>query len=189
MMKKQIPNNTTIDLCGRLTVTKKTHGFRRYITLCGMAYLLATLGSASAAQDNSASAAQDKKASASEVRSSRLVLKLVKTEALPVIGTQHPDTQDIRGGFEAGTTVKLSIDGKTAYHMVTSTLETVGWKRLRTEHWTSEDGMNWARHKVLFRPRHHPETSLWELTGSPFFFFDESKNRWYIYFNYMASLR
>ena len=132
---------------------------------------------------------QAEKAAGPESPSSRLYLELVKTESLPVIGVNHPDTWDIRGGFEAGTTVKLTIDGKTAYHMVTSTLETPGWSRMRTEHWVSEDGMNWARHNILFRPRHHPETGLWELTGSPFFFFDEARNRWFLYFNYMAFSR
>jgi hypothetical protein len=123
---------------------------------------------------------------ATGIKKTRLCLELVKTEPAPVIGSGHPDTRDIRGGFEAGTTVKVRIKGKTAYHMVTSALETVGWARLRTEHWVSDDGLNWARHKVLFYPRHDPATGLWELTGSPFFFFDEEADRWYIYFNYVA---
>ena len=116
----------------------------------------------------------------------KLCLELVKTEELPVIGFSHPDTKDILGGFEAGTTVKLTINGKTAYHMVTSTLEKPGWAHMRTEHWVSEDGLKWRRHRVLFYPRHNPDTGLWELTGSPFFFFDEKADRWFIYFNYMA---
>ena len=126
------------------------------------------------------------KAETSASSSLKLCLELVKTKERPVIGSAHPDTKDILGGFEAGTTVKVTLNGKTAYHMVTSTLEEPGWKQMRTEHWVSEDGLNWRRHKVLFYPRHNPDTGLWELTGSPFFFFDEKADRWFIYFNYMA---
>ena len=122
-------------------------------------------------------------------KTSRLYLELVKTEPAPVIGAQHPDAKDIPAGFEAGTTVKVTIDGKSAYHMVTSTMETFGrtrWADMRAEHWISEDGNHWRRHKVLFRPGKNPETGMWELTGSPFFFFDEKADRWFVYFNFMA---
>jgi hypothetical protein len=122
-------------------------------------------------------------------KSTRLYLELVKTEPVPVIGLQHPDSKDIPAGFEAGTTVKVTIDGKTAYHMVSTTMETFGatrWANMRTEHWISEDGSNWRRHKILFRPGWNPETGMWELTGSPFFFFDEKEDRWFVYFNFMA---
>ncbi len=118
----------------------------------------------------------------------RLQLELVQTEPVPVIGSQHPDAKDIPAGFEAGTTVKVTLHGKSAYHMVTTTMETTAgrWDHMRTEHWISEDGRHWHRHKILFRPGWNPETGMWELTGSPFFFFDETANRWFVYFNFMA---
>ena len=59
-------------------------------------------------------------------KTTRLCLELVKTEPVPVIGPQHPDAKDIPAGFEAGTTVKVKIHGKSAYHMVTTTMETFG---------------------------------------------------------------
>jgi len=124
-----------------------------------------------------------------KIESSRLRLELVKTEPVPVIGAQHPDAQDIPAGFEAGTTVKVAIHGQTAYHMVTTTMETIGktrWAHMRTEHWVSTDGNTWRRHKILFRPGTNPETGMWELTGSPFFFFDETEDRWFVYFNFLA---
>jgi hypothetical protein len=65
-------------------------------------------------------------------------------------------------------------------------METPGWSHMRTEHWISDDGSTWRRHKVLCYPRKHPETGLWELTASPFFFFDEQAQRWFVYFNYLA---
>ena len=118
-----------------------------------------------------------------------LRLELVKTEPVPVIGPLNPDAKDIPGGFEAGTTVKVTINGNSAYHMVTTTMETSGamrWANMRTEHWISEDGLHWRRHMVLFRPGINPVTGLWELTGSPFFFFDKKADRWFVYFNFMA---
>jgi hypothetical protein len=122
-------------------------------------------------------------------KATRLQLDLVKTEPVPVIGVDHPDAKDIPAGFEAGTTVKVTIDGKSAYHMVSTTMETFGatrWADMRAEHWVSEDGSTWRRHKVLFRPGKNPETGMWELTGSPFFFFDPTADRWFVYFNFMA---
>ena len=126
---------------------------------------------------------------ATAYKSTRLSLELVKTEPVPVIGSQHSDAQDIPAGFEAGTTVKVKINGESAYHMVTSTMETFGatrWANVRTEHWISEDGSTWRRHKILFRPGWNPETGMWELTASPFFFFDEKEDRWFVYFNFLA---
>ena len=122
-------------------------------------------------------------------KTARLQLELVKTEPIPVIGANHPDAKDIPAGFEAGTTVKVSIKGQTSYHMVSTTMETIGntrWAYMRAEHWISDDGTNWRRHKILFRPDSNPETGMWELTGSPFFFFDEKADRWFVYFNFMA---
>ena len=119
----------------------------------------------------------------------RLQLQLVKTEPIPMIGENHPDVKDIPAGFEAGTTLKATINGKTAYHMVSTTMETFGgtrWADMRAEHWISEDGNTWKRHRVLFRPGKNPETGMWELTGSPFFYFDEKADRWFVYFNFMA---
>jgi phosphotransferase system IIB component len=122
-------------------------------------------------------------------KATRLCLEVVSTEPVPVIGANHPDAKDIPAGFEAGTTVKVTINGQTAYHMVTTTMETTGatrWANMRTEHWLSNDGTNWKRHKILFRPGKNSETGMWELTGSTFFFFDEKANRWFVYFNFMA---
>jgi hypothetical protein len=64
--------------------------------------------------------------------STRLYLELVNTEAAPVIGASHPDAKDIPAGFEAGTTVKVTIHGKSAYHMVSQ----IGFS-------CSEDGLTW----------------------------------------------
>jgi hypothetical protein len=116
----------------------------------------------------------------------RLRLELIKTEPLPVIDASNPDAKETPGGFEAGSTVKLSIDGVTAYHMISTTMETSGWAHMRTEHWVSEDGFKWRRQNVLFRPHFDAETGLWILTGSPFPFYDTRDDRWYVYFNYMA---
>jgi hypothetical protein len=119
----------------------------------------------------------------------KLSLELIKTESFPVIDSLNSNSKDIPGGFEAGSTVKLKINGQTAYHMISTTMETVGknrWDHMRTEHWISEDGFRWCRKSVLIYPHFDPETGFWILTGSPFPYFDSIDNKWYIYFNYMA---
>jgi hypothetical protein len=119
----------------------------------------------------------------------KLYLELIKTESFPVIDSLNPDSKDIPGGFEAGSTVKLTINGQTAYHMISTTMETVGkkrWDHMRIEHWISKDGFLWSRKSALIYPHFDPETGLWILTGSPFPWFDNIDNKWYIYFNYMA---
>ena len=153
--------------------------------LVGMAVLMAAV--AAPAADVKSGKENNKPATTN--KATRLQLELVQTEPVPVIGVNHPDARDIPAGFEAGTTVEVTIDGKSAYHMVSTTMETFGatrWADMRTEHWTSDDGNTWRRHRVLFRPGKNPETGMWELTGSPFFFFDELADRWFVYFNFMA---
>lgn len=110
---------------------------------------------------------------------------------MPVIDSLNPDAQDIPSGFEAGSTVKLTINGETRYYMVTSAMASrpkgeFRWTHMRTELWISEDGSDWKRHRTLTHPHFDEQTGLWQLTGSPFPFFDESEDRWYIYFNFMA---
>ena len=119
----------------------------------------------------------------------RLRLHVVRTLANPVIDLANPDAHDIPGGFETGNTLKLTIKGRSQYHMVTTTMETTGgnkWTHQRMEHWVSDNGLQWRRHSVLYRPHADPETGLWILTSSQFPYFDLTRNRWVIYFNYQA---
>jgi hypothetical protein len=126
-----------------------------------------------------------------DTRESRLYLELLHTEHLPVIDSLNPDSRDIPCGFEAGSTLKLTINGETNYYMVTSAMASrpqgnYRWTHMRTELWISKNGFNWRRHRILFHPHFDQRTGLWQLTGSPFPYFDEGEERWYIYFNYMA---
>ena len=124
-----------------------------------------------------------------EKGSTRLRLQVVKTLAEPVIDLTSPDARDIPGGFETGNTLKLTINGRAEYHMVTTTMETTGsnkWSHQRMEHWVTADSLHWHRHRVLYRPHIDPETGLWILTSSQFPYYDPTRNRWVIYFNYQA---
>jgi hypothetical protein len=119
----------------------------------------------------------------------RLRLQVVSTLVDPVIDQANPDTHDIPGGFETGNTLKLTIHGRTGYHMVATTMETTGsskWTHQRMEHWVSADSLHWRRERVLYRPHVDPATGLWILTSSQFPYFDQTRNRWVIYFNYQA---
>jgi len=155
------------------------------VTLGSAAVLMAAV----AAQAADVKSGKESNIPALTNKTTRLQLELVKTEPAPVIGVNHPDAKDIPAGFEAGTTVKVTIDGKSAYHLISTSMESFGatrWADFRTEHWISEDGNTWRRHKILFRPGKNPETGLWELTAGPIWFFDEREDRWYIYFDFLA---
>jgi len=138
----------------------RTHNihFWQFSVACAMSAVFAfTAGSMAAAAEHPADAKRGKadNLSASAAKATRLCLELVKTEPIPIIGPLHPDAKDIPAGFGAGTTVKITIRGKSAYHMVSTTMETFGatrWAYMRTEHWISEDGATWRRHMILFRP-------------------------------------
>jgi hypothetical protein len=122
-------------------------------------------------------------------QSTKLRLELISTHPTPVIDSTHPDTKDIKGGFETGNSMKLTINGETAYHMIVATMETTKntqWNYPRTEHWVSTDGFDWKRAKVIFYSHHDPETGLWRQTSSPFPYFDTIQDRWFVYHNSLA---
>lgn len=119
----------------------------------------------------------------------RLRLQVLNTHPVQVIDSLHPDARDIPGGFECGSTVKVTVGGTTAYHMFATTMEGVRekvWSYDRLEHWVSRDGLQWKRAKVLFRPHHDSLTGLWLISASHLPYFDTLQNRWYIYFNFLA---
>ena len=79
---------------------------------------------------------------AQKSQSTKLRLELIMTHPSPVIDSTHPDTKDIKGGFETGNSMKLTINGETAYHMIVATMETnmnIRWNYPRMEHWVSTD--------------------------------------------------
>jgi hypothetical protein len=120
---------------------------------------------------------------------SRLRLQVLSTYPVPVIDSAHADAKDIPGGFECGSTVKVTVNGKTEYHLFASVMEGIRekvWTYNRLEHWVSGDGVHWNRKKVLFRPHHDTETGLWVITASHLPYFDTLQNRWFVYFNYLA---
>jgi hypothetical protein len=119
----------------------------------------------------------------------RLRLHVLSTYPVPVIDSTHPDAKDIPGGFECGSTVKVTIHGKTEYHLFATTMEALHekvWSYDRLEHWASDDGIHFHRAKILFRPHYDKETGLWIMTSSQLPYYDTLQNRWYIYFNYLA---
>jgi len=113
----------------------------------------------------------------------RLRLLVLTTYPVPVIDSAHADAKDIPGGFECGSTVKVTVNGKTEYHLFATTMEGLRekvWSYDRLEHWASGDGIHWNRAKVLFRPHRDEETGLWLMTSSQLPYFDTLQNKWYI---------
>ncbi len=153
------------------------------------ASLLSSAGAAAALPSSAEKAEAAGRFSPQPPEKARLRLEVVRTLANPVIGPNNPDTHDIPGGFETGNTLKFTIDGRTEYHMIMTTMETTRaakWTHLRMEHWVSADGLEWRRGRILHRPQVDPETGLWTMTSSQFPYFDRARDRWVIYYNFNA---
>jgi hypothetical protein len=113
---------------------------------------------------------------------SKLKLEVVRTLPDPVIGKNAPGAEAIRGGFEGGTTVKVKIGDKTQYHLFSSGMDNLDWSSFHLEHWISDDGTQFQRKDVLLDDYTDKETGLKHLFLSPYPFFSDSDNRWYVIF-------
>ena len=101
-----------------------------------------------------------------------LRLEAIETLPQPVINSRTPGSAGIPGGFEGGNTIKVSVGGKTRYHMFPHSYETLDWSYARVDHWSSEDGLNWVHHGALYRAHTDPVSKLWMLPCSPMPFYD-----------------
>lgn len=123
----------------------------------------------------------------SEVK--RIRIKVVKTLARPVIGKDTPGAEKIPGGFEAGTTVKVTIDGKPEYHLFSHSYQTLDWSRSQADHWLSWDGVKWEHGGVLLAPRTEEKTGLFLTYGHPTPFFVQEQNQWYMSYSVFRNSR
>ncbi len=62
-----------------------------------------------------------------EGRMPRLRLQVVKTLPNPVIHKNSPGADKIPGGFEGGSSVKLTVDGKSEYHFFSHSYPKLDW--------------------------------------------------------------
>lgn len=107
----------------------------------------------------------------------------------PVITEDHPDAQDIQGGFEGGRLLKVD----DVYHMFPT--ERAGIPggppcrdRINTRigHWTSEDAVNWKRVSTLYQSSgnytdidvDHPASDRRAAIWSFLPVFNDVENRW-----------
>ena len=118
--------------------------------------------------------------------SPRLKLVVVKTLPYPVINSKTPGAEDIPGGFEGGNTVKVTVRGKSEYHLFAHSYQTLDWSHCQLDHWVSSDGLQWRHDQVLVPPYTDKATGLWTLSCSPMPFFDKEADRWQIYYALFA---
>ena len=111
---------------------------------------------------------------------SRLRLAVIKTLAQPVIARNTPGAEQIAGGFEAGTTVKVTIDGKPEYHLFSHAFQTLGWERPQADHWFSQDGLKWQPGGALLTPNTDQKTGLFCTYGHPTPFYVEKESQWHL---------
>lgn len=114
-------------------------------------------------------------------------------EDQPVINVGSPGTEDILGGFEAGSAVKVN----GVYHMFPT--ERTGapgmpasHDRVKTRigHWTSTDAIRWTRQSTIIEstgvyavvhednPMNDRRSAIWSFNAV----FSEESNRWYGYY-------
>lgn len=108
----------------------------------------------------------------------------------PVIEEGMPGTEDIQGGFEGGTIVKIN----GIYHMFPT--ERAGEKgmpasydrvKTRIGHWTSSDAIRWTRQSTILQasgiyaicPEDNPMNDRRSAIWSYMPVFSEENNRWY----------
>ena len=96
--------------------------------------------------------------------SPRLKLVVVKTLPDPVISSKTPGAEEIPGGFEGGNTVKVTIRGKSEYHLVAHSYERLDWSHCRLAPWVSSDGLHWRHGQGLVRPYTDQATGLARTT-------------------------
>ncbi len=98
----------------------------------------------------------------------------------PVITTRSSGAEDIKYGFEGGTTIKL--DG--TYHLfVSEMVADPFWVRMRLAHWTSIDRLHWKRGETIRESSGDftgvdPRASLW----SPMVVWDDDDMRWNLFY-------
>jgi hypothetical protein len=111
----------------------------------------------------------------------------------PVIDEGMPGTEDIQGGFEGGTCVKID----DTYHMFPT--ERAGEKNIgayydrvktRIGYWTSKDAIHWQRQSAIYQasgkyavmdydnPANDRRAAIWSYMP----IFNKTKNRWYGYY-------
>jgi len=112
---------------------------------------------------------------------------------IPVVNAGMSGTEDIWGGFEAGSVVKIN----GTYHMFPT--ERTGAPGMPTSHdrvktrigyWTSPDAINWTRQSTILEssgvyaivhednPMNDRRSAIWSFNAV----FNEEKNKWYGYY-------
>lgn len=113
----------------------------------------------------------------------RLRLQVLKSLPQPVIGRNTPGAERIPGGFEAGTTVKVTVDGKSEYHLFSHSYQTLDWSRSQADHWSSEDGLKWQHAGALLTPYTDEKTGMFCTYGHPTPFYVETEKRWHMFYS------
>src|SRR4051812_9745550 len=114
-----------------------------------------------------------------------LSFSIVELHPTPLISHSSPGAADNKYGFEGGRVILL--DG--VYHVFVSEMHAdPKWTKTRLAHWTSSDGLSFARQSTLFE-------SSGDFTGAdsraalflPIPVFDEKLDRWTLFYSAFRS--
>jgi hypothetical protein len=110
----------------------------------------------------------------------RLRLQVVKTLPNPVIHKNSPGAEKIPGGFEGGSSVKVTIDGKPEYHFISHAYPKLDWSLCKLDHWVSPDAVNFHHAGVVLENYRDEKAGMNHIFCSPIPYYDEKSERWYL---------
>jgi hypothetical protein len=108
----------------------------------------------------------------------QLWFQVVKTLPNPVIRKNSPGAENIPGGFEGGSSVKLTIDGKSEYHFFTHAYPRLDWSLCKLDHWGSPDAVNFHQAGVVLENYRDEKAAMNHIYCSPIPYYDEKSERW-----------
>ncbi len=118
----------------------------------------------------------------SEEKRARLRLQVIKTLPNPVIHKNSPGAEKIPGGFEGGSSVKVTMDGKPEYHFFAHSYPKLDWSQSQLDHWVSGDGTTFRHAGVLLKNYRDKQAGLNHIYCAPVPFYDEKEARWYLFY-------
>lgn len=110
----------------------------------------------------------------------QLRLQVIETLPDPVIWKTNSGAENITGGFEGGSSVKVIINGKPEYHFFAHSYPKLDWSESQLDHWVSKDGKEFQHKGVLLKNYRDSQTGLKHIFCAPIPFYVKKDKRWYL---------
>ncbi len=106
-------------------------------------------------------------------------LKFVSIHSKPIIGYGHKGAEDVRFGYEGGTSQKVN---GVYYLFTTEVVDTPKTARVRMAIWSSKDGVKFTKKSIIAKSNGNWYDSTYRMaTWSPMSVFDTERNVWSVF--------